>query len=431
MKWLFWNIRGVNKRYKQKEVREYIRSNKINLVGLVETKVKETNAYRIANPLVPGWGTLTNYNEARNGRVWILWDTNVLKVTGLQDDPQLIHCIVRSIKGDVTCYLTVVYGFNGIEQRRSLWGKLQSFSTTITDAWLVAGDFNAILYPKDRQSCNPVSYSETQEFSHCIQQAGLSELPWKGDYYTWTNKQPGADRVCSRLDRVFGNYEWMMKWSHVETVYDQPQISDHNPMILTLAASSWKGKVPFRFFNAWTEHDEFQQIVASTWYSTNYHGSMKAIWAKLKALKGPLKALNVKEFKSITQKIEHNRQELKEIQEQMARAYSDVLLQKEKEIVLKLERWSLIEESVVQQKARAKWIQLGDSNTKYFTAVMKERTQRKQITELTNGMGVKVNEPADIKREILGFYKSLMGSTAASLPAINRMYMANGPMLSQ
>ncbi|XP_019241491.1 PREDICTED: uncharacterized protein LOC109221464 [Nicotiana attenuata] len=33
--------------------------------------------------------------------------------------------------------------------------------------------------------------------------------------------------------------------------------------------------------------------------------------------------------------------------------------------------------------------------------------------------------------EILGFYKALMGSAAKSLPAINRLYMANGPILSQ
>lgn len=68
MNWLFWSIRGVNKRYKQKEVREYIRSNKIKLVGLVETKVKEGNAQRISKALVPGWSMLANYKDARNGR---------------------------------------------------------------------------------------------------------------------------------------------------------------------------------------------------------------------------------------------------------------------------------------------------------------------------------------------------------------------------
>ena len=39
MKWLFWNMRGINKRYKQKEIKMLIK-NKVCLAGLVETRVK-------------------------------------------------------------------------------------------------------------------------------------------------------------------------------------------------------------------------------------------------------------------------------------------------------------------------------------------------------------------------------------------------------
>lgn len=60
---------------------------------------------------------------------------------------------------------------------------------------------------------------------------------------------------------------------------------------------------------------------------------------------------------------------------------------------------------------------------------MKERTQHNQITELTNAMGTKITTAEDIKKEIIGFYKALMGTSASTLPAINQMYMANGPKL--
>ncbi|XP_075091756.1 uncharacterized protein LOC142171931 [Nicotiana tabacum] len=156
----------------------------------------------------------------------------------LIDDAQMIHCQVKSRRGDIDCLLTVVYGYNGIEQRRALWDNLQLLSVSITVPWLISGDFNAVLYPNDRLSCNRVSYSETQEFATCFQQRTLTNLHWKGDYYTWTNKQPGVDRVSSRLDRVFGNYEWMMSWGHVETNYGLPQISDHAHMLLTLSSST-------------------------------------------------------------------------------------------------------------------------------------------------------------------------------------------------
>ncbi|XP_070031557.1 uncharacterized protein [Nicotiana tomentosiformis] len=233
----------MRNRYKQNEVREYIRRNKIKLVDFVETKVKEGNAQRISKAIVPGWNVLTNYKDAKNGRIWLLCDTNHLIVTSLKDDAQMIHCQVKSRRGDIDCLLTVVYGYNGIEQRRSLWDNLQLLSVSIIVPWLIAGDFNAVLYPKDRLSCNPVNCSEIQEFATCLQQTTLIELPWKDDYYTWINKQPGVDRVISRLDRVFGNYEWMMSWGHVETNYGLPQISYHAPMLLTLSYSTWTGKI--------------------------------------------------------------------------------------------------------------------------------------------------------------------------------------------
>ncbi|XP_019252718.1 PREDICTED: uncharacterized protein LOC109231512 [Nicotiana attenuata] len=284
---------------------------------------------------------------------------------------------VKSRKGDIDFLLTVVYGYNGIEQRRALW-----------------------------------------------------ELPWKGDYYTWTNKQPGVDRANSRLDRVFGNYEWMMSWGHVETNYGLPQISDYAPMLLTLSSSTWTGRVPFSFFNIWAAHGDFSQIVANIWNSHNTCGTLKSVWTKLKVLKPALKPLNSREFSGITQRIEKARLELKTIQEQISITCTDALLDMEKEILLNLEKWSLIEESDLQQKARTRWIQLGDSNSKYFTAVMKDRTQRKQNTEITTLLGDKLTDPATMEKEIIDLYKSLMGSVANSLPAINRLYMKNGPTLS-
>lgn len=41
MSWLVWNVKGINKKYKQKVLNNYIKENHIKLVGLVETRVKE------------------------------------------------------------------------------------------------------------------------------------------------------------------------------------------------------------------------------------------------------------------------------------------------------------------------------------------------------------------------------------------------------
>ncbi|XP_075080185.1 uncharacterized protein LOC142165724 [Nicotiana tabacum] len=91
----------------------------------------------------------------------------------------------------------------------------------------------------------------------------------------------------------------------------------------------------------------------------------------------------------------------------------------------------MIEEGALEKKARAKWIQLGDSNTKYFSTVMKERSQRKQILELHSITGNRITDSKGIKREIVEFYKSLMGAAAQSFPAIDKMVFHKCPKFNQ
>ncbi|KAH0685559.1 hypothetical protein KY285_016101 [Solanum tuberosum] len=83
-------------------------------------------------------------------------------------------------------------------------------------------------------------------------------------------------------------------------------------------------------------------------------GTMANIWGKLRALRQVLKDLNIEEFKSTTTKINVVRQELLQIQEQINQQCTDELLCNEKQILMDIEKWSLVEESALRQKSRAK-----------------------------------------------------------------------------
>lgn len=150
---------------------------------------------------------------------------------------------------------------------------------------------------------------------------------------------------------------------------------------------------------------------------------MKNIWMKLKALKPLFKKLNKEKFSYITQKVEVTKQQLRSIEEQLAQQYTDALMIEEKETAQDLEKWSSIEESVMRRKSRIRWIKWGDVNTKYFTAVIKEKIVRKQIVELNTLTGNKITDPKAISDEIITFYRSLMEISAKELPAINRLIM--------
>ena len=67
MKWSFWNVRGMNKRYKQKEIKLLLQQNKASLAGLIETRVKEVNIKATFKAIAPGWRIIHNYKKAANG----------------------------------------------------------------------------------------------------------------------------------------------------------------------------------------------------------------------------------------------------------------------------------------------------------------------------------------------------------------------------
>ncbi|XP_075092565.1 uncharacterized protein LOC142172779 [Nicotiana tabacum] len=305
------------------------------------------------------------------------------KVNLLKAEAQIIHCEAISKVGDLNCCLTIVYGFNTIEHRKSLWDNLRGAAVGINKPWLVVEDFNAIMFQDDRLFGNPITYTEIKDYSECAHEWLLTKIQWGGDYYTWYNKLPGSDRIYSRLDSAFGNHEWMMACGHLIMKYDVPFISAHAPMLLTLASSSSNIRVPFKFFNVWANHEEFLKIVEEIWHQSYTTIKMKNIWVKMKCLRPVLKRLNNEEFKFINQKIEKARQELAITQEQI-----------------------------------------------HMKTLIKERTQRKQITELTSLSNKRLSEPKKIKEKIVNFYKGLMRYAAHTLPTVNKITMRKGLTIS-
>lgn len=71
-----WNIRGLNKPHKQKELRLFLRKYKVDVMGCLETRVKERKSARIISQVAREWNVCCNYNAHPNGRIWLLWKGN-------------------------------------------------------------------------------------------------------------------------------------------------------------------------------------------------------------------------------------------------------------------------------------------------------------------------------------------------------------------
>jgi hypothetical protein len=75
-----WNIRGLNKAGKVREVGSRLLSLKPTLVVLIETRVKHNKHDNIRNKLRLKGSYLDNYTSHENGRIWLNWDDRAIDV---------------------------------------------------------------------------------------------------------------------------------------------------------------------------------------------------------------------------------------------------------------------------------------------------------------------------------------------------------------
>ena len=74
MSMLFWNVRGMNKKGRRKDIKNHINKYHLSVIGLLETKVKSSKAERITGCIPSTWSYCANYEFSNKGRIWVFWD---------------------------------------------------------------------------------------------------------------------------------------------------------------------------------------------------------------------------------------------------------------------------------------------------------------------------------------------------------------------
>ncbi|XP_048502930.2 uncharacterized protein LOC125498714 [Beta vulgaris subsp. vulgaris] len=229
--------------------------------------------------------------------------------------------------------------------RQELWKDIRSVASD-SQPWIIQGDFNALMCIEDRIG-QSVRTREIVDMRTCMEDCHVRELKASGQFYTWNNKQEGLDRVFCKLDRVLGNDAWLDDWPLTEVTILAEGEFDHCPLLLKSYTDHTKKK-PFRFFNMWCKAESFHSTVRRICERRIDGTNMFQIVSKLKMLKQDLKQLNV------TQKNLHSHPE------------DNTLRATEKEV---REAYNLAHRNYVSflsQKAKIRWIQEGDDNTKTF-----------------------------------------------------------------
>lgn len=280
-----------------------------------------------------------------------------------------------------------MYAFNGVSERVPLWKDLQTIAAGCGGAWVCMGDFNNLLNLDERIG-RPVRIGEVKPMRECFSVCKLEDIKTAGCFFTWTNKQEGANRVMSKIDRVVANQNWVECFDTAVANFLPEGAFDHCPAIIRSYSADATHK-PFRFFNMWCNAPGFEELVARAWEVQIRGCAMFRICQRLKGLKKEFRELNKQGFSDMHARDATALAELTEAQKQLhSNPLCDDLKRKEyaaHQVYLGVHK-SYTE--FLKQKAKIDWLASGDENTKLFHQCLKKRKQKNFIYSIIDCNGV-------------------------------------------
>ncbi|XP_048491131.1 uncharacterized protein LOC125492556 [Beta vulgaris subsp. vulgaris] len=357
--------------------------------------------------LCPSWCFTTNSSTVDKGRIVLAWLPSAFSVDVVFMSTQMIHCRVSPMGHLPSFFCSFVFGSNDRNEREELWEALRRHRTT--EPWVILGDFNVVVNLDERIG-STVRLHEVQGFRDCVQFCGVNDIKQAGRFFTWNSKQEGFQRVFSKIDRVMANNEWLEAFENGLVTYLPDGEYDHCPGVLCIHKESSRKK-PFRFFNMWVYGDGFMEFVKDVWQRPVNGCKMFQVTQKLKIMKAELKKFNREGFSDIQAQAHHayNQMIMKQniAHEQLREVAS---IEEERKATEDSKRAQARYLSFLKQKAKERWIEKGDDNTKLFHQSIKARRQQNKIYAILDNEGQWLNEEHQIKEAFVSFYDGKLGT---------------------
>ena len=158
---------------------------------MLETKIAGPNMNAVSAGLnLHSWNFVSNINSSSTCRILVGWDPTVFSLSCMNYSDQWVTCEVTTLSTNECFKITVVYGLNTPVGRKLLWEyMLHQAPAFASTPWALMGDFNAILKPSDRSGGDMNWYDHYHEFSNCIQDTELIQVPFTGPKFSWHNGQ--------------------------------------------------------------------------------------------------------------------------------------------------------------------------------------------------------------------------------------------------
>lgn len=267
---LVWNVRGINSQSKWDAIRDKISESSSSIVCLQETK-REHFDLQYIKKFCPWQLSAFQFSLSMgaSGDLIIIWNSNYFSRTLVSMNSfAIIVKLVCNLSGRAF-HLTDIYGPANSVDKASFLLWLYNLDITSFGDWLLAGDFNLIRSPNDRNRPG-ANVQDMLAFNDLIQHLDLAEIEFEGRHYSWSNMQ--SDPLLEKLDWVFTSSSWAASYPDTTVKVLGRPVSDHVPFVVNIGTSIPKVRI-FRFENYWVDFSDFSDTVALYWSSTPYYAN--------------------------------------------------------------------------------------------------------------------------------------------------------------
>lgn len=140
--------------------------------------------------------------------------------------------------------MSFVYADHVQHQRAAVWNDLRDISLTRNGGWFLVGYFNELMNNSEKVGGPRTQESSFFDFRAMARECMVKEIPSSGNRLSWggvreitTNKLKEKVWIQCRLDRAFGNAEWLRIFPKSHTVYLEKKASDHRPISTSITES--------------------------------------------------------------------------------------------------------------------------------------------------------------------------------------------------
>nr|GEV04253.1 hypothetical protein [Tanacetum cinerariifolium] len=225
-----WNIRGLNRSPKQKEVRQVVNENNVSVCAILESHVNVVAVYATCKKVCRSWKWTSNGSLCSKGsRIILCWNDDLVNIIIMAQTNQVMHVQVNTRADNKTLFCSFVYADNYYMDRRALWSNLPNVAM--------------------------------HDFKECVLVMKVSNVNSMGLYFTW-NQKPKPYRI-----------------------------SDHSSCVLCIPMVAKPKPEPFKFANFLVYKEGCREVVESGW-NVNVEGfAMYWVVKRLKGLKSPFRKL--------------------------------------------------------------------------------------------------------------------------------------------